>query len=148
MTTRQRQNLLQYLGYYSGIPDGEYGPLTRKAVERFQEDFGGIPVFDWGENDFAFHVPVYMGGNLLASKRNVSASAYAEMAKGAVHNLKESIILKHPVFATLAFQAAVGRASGSSGNKEITFANITSNGKLIGLPSGLTAVDLLVTIGI
>lgn len=87
----------------------------------------GIPVFDWGENDFAFHVPVYMGGNLLASKRNVSASAYAEMAKGAVHNLKESIILKHPVFATLAFQAAVGRVSGSSGNKEVTFANITNN---------------------
>lgn len=87
----------------------------------------GIPVFDWGENDFAFHVPVYMGGNLLASKRNVSASEYAEMAKGAVHNLKESIILKHPVFATLEFQAAVGRTSGSRGNKEITFANIINN---------------------
>ena len=87
----------------------------------------GIPVYDWGKNDFAFHMPVYVGGNLLASKRNVSASAYAEMAKGAVHNLKESIILKHPVFATLAFQAAVGRVSGSSGNKEVTFANITNN---------------------
>lgn len=87
----------------------------------------GIPVYDWGKNDFAFHMPVYVGGNLLASKRNVSASAYAEMAKGAVHNLKENIILKHPVFATLAFQAAVGRVSGSSGNKEVTFANITNN---------------------
>lgn len=87
----------------------------------------GIPIFDWGQNDFAFHVPVYVGGNLLASKRNVSASAYAEMAKGAVHKLKESIILKHPVFATLAYQAAVGRVTGSSGNKEITFANITNN---------------------
>ena len=87
----------------------------------------GIPVFDWGQNGFAFHVPVYVGGNLLASKRSVSASAYAEMAKGAVHNLKENIILKHPVFATLAFQAAVGRVSGSSGNKEVTFANITNN---------------------
>ena len=87
----------------------------------------GIPVFDWGENDFAFHVPVYVDGNLLASKRNVSASAYAEMAKGAVHNLKESITLKNPVFATLEFQAAVGRVSGSSGNKQVTFANITNN---------------------
>ena len=87
----------------------------------------GIPVFDWGENDFAFHVPVYVDGNLLASKRNVSASAYAEMAKGAVHNLKENIILKNPVFATLEFQAAVGRVSGSSGNKQVTFANITNN---------------------
>ena len=44
MTTKQRQNLLAYLGYYSGIPDGEYGPLTRKAVKRFQEAFGGIGV--------------------------------------------------------------------------------------------------------
>ena len=44
MTTRQRQNLLQYLGYYSGIPDGEYGSLTRKAVENFQKDFSGIGV--------------------------------------------------------------------------------------------------------
>ena len=88
----------------------------------------GIPVFDWGENDFAFHVPVYMGGNLLASKRNVSASAYAEMAKGAVHNLKESIILKHPVFATLAYHAAIGRVSGRSGRREITFSNIQNAG--------------------
>ena len=44
MTTRQRQNLLQYLGYYSGIPDGEYGSLTRKAVENFQKDFSSIGV--------------------------------------------------------------------------------------------------------
>lgn len=97
------------------------------SVTKTVEIRRGIPVYDWGKNDFAFHMPVYVGGNLLASKRNVSASAYAEMAKGAVHNLKESIILKHPVFATLAFQAAVGRVSGSSGNKEVTFANITNN---------------------
>lgn len=25
----------------------------------------GIPVFDWGRNDFAFHVPVYMNGNAI-----------------------------------------------------------------------------------
>ena len=44
MTTKQRQNLLQYLGYYSGIPDDVYGPMTKKAVEDFQRDFGTIGV--------------------------------------------------------------------------------------------------------
>ena len=44
MTVKQIQNLLQYLGYYAGIPDGISGQLTRQAVERFQEDFGGIAV--------------------------------------------------------------------------------------------------------
>lgn len=44
MTVKQVQNLLQYLGYYEGIPDGVPGPLTRKATERFQKDFGGIAV--------------------------------------------------------------------------------------------------------
>ena len=44
MTTKQRQNLLQYLGYYNGIPDDVYGPQTKKAVEDFQRDYGGIGV--------------------------------------------------------------------------------------------------------
>lgn len=44
MTIKQIQNLLQYLGYYTGIPDGISGPLTRAAVEGFQKDFGGIGV--------------------------------------------------------------------------------------------------------
>lgn len=44
MTTKQLQNLLQYLGYYNGIPDDVYGPQTKKAVEEFQKDFGGIGV--------------------------------------------------------------------------------------------------------
>ena len=44
MTTKQRQNLLAYLGYYSGDIDGIYGQQTKEAVERFQEAFGGIVV--------------------------------------------------------------------------------------------------------
>ena len=40
MTTKQRQNLLQYLGYYNGIPDDVYGPMTKQAVERFQAAYG------------------------------------------------------------------------------------------------------------
>ena len=40
MTVKQIQNLLQYLGYYNGIPDGDFGPLTRQAVTDFQRAFG------------------------------------------------------------------------------------------------------------
>lgn len=46
MTTKQWQNLLAYLGYYSGDIDGIYGQQTKAAVERFHEAFGGI-VVDW-----------------------------------------------------------------------------------------------------
>lgn len=42
MTMKQVQNLLQFLGYYDGIPDDEYGPKTYKATLEFQVDFGGI----------------------------------------------------------------------------------------------------------
>ena len=39
MTTRQRQNLLQYLGYYQGPVDGIWGEQSRRATEAFQRDF-------------------------------------------------------------------------------------------------------------
>ena len=44
MTLEQKQCLLRYLGYYTGDIDGIYGPQTKAAVERFQEDFEGISV--------------------------------------------------------------------------------------------------------
>lgn len=88
----------------------------------------GIPVYDWGKNDFAFHMPVYVSGNLLASKRSISSTSAASMAVGATHKLKESIIEARPVFATLAYHAAIGRVSGGSGSREITFYNIQNAG--------------------
>lgn len=36
MTMKQVQNLLQYLGYYKGIPDDKYGLLTLEAITKFQ----------------------------------------------------------------------------------------------------------------
>ena len=39
MTNRQKQNLLQYLGYYEGRPDGIWGDLSRRATEAFQSDY-------------------------------------------------------------------------------------------------------------
>lgn len=81
MTTKQRQNLLAYLGYYGGIPDGEYGPLTRKAVERFQKDFGVIVVdgLAGDETDKAMRHAVAYGMPEEVVKENfTAASADAE----------------------------------------------------------------------
>ena len=44
MTMRQVKNLLQYLGYYDGVPNGEYDDKTRDAVFAFQTDYGTIGV--------------------------------------------------------------------------------------------------------
>jgi hypothetical protein len=44
MTMKQVQNLLQYLGFYDGIPDDSYSPKTRDAVFAFQTAYGTIGV--------------------------------------------------------------------------------------------------------
>lgn len=63
MTDKQRQNLLQYLGYYDGIPDGTWGPQSKAACRAFQEDFGGIAQDGFGgpETDKALKHAVAMG---------------------------------------------------------------------------------------
>ena len=81
MTTKQRQNLLAYLGYYSGGIDGIYGQQTKAAVERFQEDFGGIVVdgLAGDETDKAMRHAVAYGMPEKVVKENLtSASADAE----------------------------------------------------------------------
>lgn len=40
MTTKEKQHLLAYLGYYIGTVDGIYGQMTKVAVTAFQKDFG------------------------------------------------------------------------------------------------------------
>lgn len=40
MTLKQKQWQLYYLGYYSGEMDGVWGPQSKAATIRFQEDFG------------------------------------------------------------------------------------------------------------
>lgn len=44
MTTKQKQCLLAYLGYYSGPLDGLLGDKSKRATIDFQRDFGGISV--------------------------------------------------------------------------------------------------------
>ena len=44
MTTKQTQNLLQYLGFYGGIPDNIYGAKTKAAIEKFQSKYKGLTV--------------------------------------------------------------------------------------------------------
>ena len=48
MTTKQRQHLLAYLGYYVGNVDGDWGTLPKTACRAFQEDFQGIKVDGYG----------------------------------------------------------------------------------------------------
>ena len=57
MTVKDRQCLLTFLkkadgtSYYAGQVDGIYGKLSRKAIQDFQRDFGGLSVT--GEADEA-----------------------------------------------------------------------------------------------
>ena len=75
MTTKQRQNLLAYLGYYSGDIDGIYGQQTKAAVERFQEDFGCIVVdgLAGDETDKALRHAVAYGMPEEVVKENLTA---------------------------------------------------------------------------
>ena len=47
MTIKQRQALLFYLGYYTGVIDGAWGSGSKAACKEFQRDYGltvdGIP---------------------------------------------------------------------------------------------------------
>lgn len=109
----------------------------------------GIPVFDWGENDFAFHVLLNMYSNRitnlgeptadtdaatrgyvlnssgLAKKRNISVTGNSTLAVGATFKLSESILKEKPAFAQLAFTAAIGRVGGST--VSVAFSNVTSS---------------------
>lgn len=40
MTTKQKQHLLAYLGYYVGNIDGDWGQLSETATRAFQKDYG------------------------------------------------------------------------------------------------------------
>lgn len=42
MTIKQKQNLLAYLGYYTGTIDGIWGRESTNATREFQNDFGGL----------------------------------------------------------------------------------------------------------
>lgn len=57
MNMKDRQCLLAFLkrsngtSYYTGEIDGIYGPLSRKALEDFQRDFGGLAVTGEGNEE-------------------------------------------------------------------------------------------------
>lgn len=61
-----------------------------------------------------------------ASRVGVSSSSLATMAVGDTHKLSRSIIGKEPIFAILSYAFALGRIGGASGNRNITFSNVTS----------------------
>lgn len=50
MTTKQKQHLLAYLGYYVGNIDGIWGTLSKTAMDAFKEDFKGLDASNMPEN--------------------------------------------------------------------------------------------------
>lgn len=103
----------------------------------------GIPVADWGSDDFQFNVPVFLGGNRVSDladpeedgdavtrrylRRNIMQTAAGTFAVGDVCKLKESILYRNPVFATLAYAQSHGRVGGSAGSRQIIFSNVTDS---------------------
>lgn len=49
MTTKQKQHLLAFMGYYTGVVDGIWGQQSQDATTRFQKDFGLTADGDFGE---------------------------------------------------------------------------------------------------
>ena len=49
MTIKQKQCLLTYLGYYTGLIDGIWGEKSRNATEAFQSAYGLDPDGDFGD---------------------------------------------------------------------------------------------------
>ena len=102
----------------------------------------GIPMFDWGQSDFYFNVPVFMEGNVISGignpvmdtdaiplgyvRRKVSVTANATLSIGDTYTVSESLINKNPVLAILAYSQTIGRVSGSSGNRTASFHSVTS----------------------
>ena len=51
MTILQIQCLLAYLGYYTILIDGIWGDRTKRAIQDFQKDFGGLDVTGAPDDD-------------------------------------------------------------------------------------------------
>ncbi len=59
LTLEQRQTIQEGLvweGHYFGLLDGDFGPLTRRAIESLQGQLGAVPTgyLRWNEVDFLF----------------------------------------------------------------------------------------------
>ena len=50
MDNTKKQCLLKYLGYYVGNIDGDWGTLSKTAMDAFKEDFKGLDVPNMPEN--------------------------------------------------------------------------------------------------
>ena len=67
---RELQSQLRDSGYYAGAVDGQFGPATKSAHERYRKSFlqrfAGDPLQVAVHPDRALHHPLDLGGNLLA----------------------------------------------------------------------------------
>lgn len=87
----------------------------------------GIPVFDWGENDFQFHVPVYVEGTdvaaVAAAAKTAAANAQtaATAAQATANAAKSTAAAAAPKSALTPFASCAKLYSGSLSSGSITF---------------------------
>jgi peptidoglycan hydrolase-like protein with peptidoglycan-binding domain len=97
---RAAQQKLGDAGYHAGTADGKLGPLTRRAVRKYQRD-QSLPVTGKLDESTLSHLNV--GGN------ETMAAAPGDLkngAKAAGHDIKKG----HPIAATKAMGKGIGRA--------------------------------------
>lgn len=110
-----KYSMAVYQIFYSDMEDAD----THEGVPKVYYRWG---MGDTWTTDFA---------EIYARKRNVSVTATSTMAVGGTFELNESIANRDPVFATLAYAPAMGRMSGGTGSKTITFTNTTDTGSCV-----------------
>jgi peptidoglycan hydrolase-like protein with peptidoglycan-binding domain len=102
---RAAQHKLDDAGYHAGTADGQMGPVTRRAVRKYQRD-QSLSVTGKLDESTLSHLNV--GGN------ETMATAPEDLkngAKAAGHNIKKG----HPIAAAKAMGKGIGRAGKAAG---------------------------------
>jgi len=102
---RAAQQKLDDAGYKAGTPDGKLGPMTRAAIQRYQQD-QNLPVT--GTLDQSTLSKLDVGGN---ETMTTAPGDLKSGAKAAGHDIKE----KHPVAAAKDMGKGIGEAGKAVG---------------------------------
>jgi peptidoglycan hydrolase-like protein with peptidoglycan-binding domain len=102
---RAAQQKLNDDGYKSGMTDGKMGPVTRAAINKYQQD-KGLKVTGTLDESTLSHLDVAGGKTMATAPGDIGRGA-----KAAGHDIKEG----HPIAATKAMGKGVGRAGKAVG---------------------------------
>lgn len=79
MTTKQKQHLLGYLGYYTGAVDGDWGKLSRQAVTAFQQAHNLTADGIWGRETEKRILNAVCGGEQAPAREEPPGSWWEEI---------------------------------------------------------------------